>query len=144
MESEKKIRLHSTLDRPYTIISGKDPICDAISEQGRMIEAYELPKDPDDIDEKLDFDGNVVHVYDDGTIYLFESPHDLQLVPRFQVGELVSVVGHLGTVRWKTIVALIDDDTLTLTTSCGRNWTMDGKIVSPLGAHSDLQICRYF
>lgn len=138
----EKVQLHSTLDRPYTILSPLDPRCEVLSEQGRMIAAFPLSKCPDEIDQRLEFDGQVIHVYEDGMLYVFEISSDVDLTPQFQRGEIVDVVGSQGKVRWKAVVVAVSP-TLVIT-SCGRRWTSDGKLVSYFGAFSDLQLRRRF
>lgn len=136
----EKIQFSTTLDRPYTVLQNEDPICQLAIDRGRVVQAYVLPKDPGEIDEKLEYGGQVVHVYDHDTLYVFEVPNEIDLDPHFVEGETVDVVGTGGAIRWHTSIRLVGKKCLV--SSCGRKWTHDGKMLGAYGAYSDLQLRR--
>ncbi len=138
----EKVRVSSTLDKPYTSISKRDPIFDLIDERGKLIGTFP-PHNPSEINGKLEFDGNVIHVYDENMIFVFEVPSEVDLDPHFKRGDIVEVIGEWGQVCWRT--AIITVGTNEVVTSCSRHWTKDGKFIDFLGgAHSDLQIRKFF
>jgi hypothetical protein len=131
----------STLDRPYVVLSVADPVCQRAISVGKAIGAYVLPVDHD-IDLKLEFGGNIVHMYEEDTLYVFEVPTDVDLNPNFQEEETVDVVGLNGAIRWRTKIRIVGKKCVV--TSCNRRWTHDGKLISTYGTYLDLQLRRTY
>lgn len=138
----EKAQIVTTLDRPYTVLNVEDPLAQLAIEKGRIVQAFVLPKILTEVDEKLEFGGQIVHVYDEDALYIFEIPNDIDLDPHFKEGDLVDVVGLGGAVRWHTTIRSVRKNSVF--SSCGREWTKDGKMLGAYGAYSDLQLRRIF
>lgn len=138
----EKVRVCSTLDKPYMSVSKRDPIFDLIDEKGKLVGTFPL-RTPSEIDAKLEFDGNVIHIHDENMVFVFEVPTEVDLDPHFKRGDIVEVVNQWGQICWRTSIITIGIDEVV--TSCSRHWTKDGKFIDLFGgAHPDLQIRKFF